>query len=100
MAYINRKQLIAENKRLRAQVAGKGKGTKKAKKVYFNVVDYPCTSPHTANWSSGKIVRHLNGVCGCNPDKAYKCYAHKRYDGMDYGNLGSKPNLAWTDLPA
>ena len=98
MAYKSRAMLIAENKRLQAKVAGNGKGTKKAKKVFFNVANYPCTSPHTANWSSHKIVRHLRGECGCDKKRGFECKAVKNYKGYSWANLGSQPNASWKDL--
>lgn len=102
MGYKNRNQLIAENARLRAQVAGAKSKKAKSKKVFKNIVGYPCGSAHTANFSSHKIVRHLTGQCGCDdaPGKGFKCYAMKKYDGMDYANWGSKPNLVWHDVSA
>jgi hypothetical protein len=99
MAYKNRKTLLAENKRLRAQAARKGKGTNSKKaKVFKNVAGVACKSKFTANISSNKIVRHLHGECGCNPGKGFRCYAAKNYDGYDWDNLGHNPHVTWTPL--
>ena len=96
MAYKSRAMLIAENKRLQAKVAGKGKGTKA--RIFKNVAGYPCKSVWTANYSSHKIVRHLREECGCDQKRGYECKAVKNYKGYSWANLGSQPNASWKDL--
>lgn len=58
------------------------------KQRYLNVVGYECNSAWTAQFSTRKIIRHVTGACGCDPEKGTRCHAVKRYAGFDYGNLG------------
>ena len=72
---------------------GSSKGSKKAKKVWKNIADYPCQSQETAYYSSRLIARHITAECGCDPDKRFRCKAMKRYEGQDYDNWGSKAKV-------
>jgi hypothetical protein len=117
MANKTKAQIAAENKALRAQLAaaqrladnqakllgdqGNGKG-KKGKTVWLNYTGYACQSPHTANYSSRKIVRHLRKDCGCDTTRGWYCKAAKPQKrggyGMGHGTLGSDPSAHWQEL--
>lgn len=98
MARKTNAQLVAENKRLRAQIARKGKSKGTKRQIFKNVTGYPCKSAWTANLSSNRIVRHLHGHCGCNKKASFQCKAVKNY-GFSWNDRGSDPSATWIDLP-
>ena len=95
LSKMNKSELYAELKASRAG-ANAPKGT--SAPIFKNVVGVKCANAYLANLSSGRIVRHLQGVCGCRTSAGSKCAAIKRY-GYTRATFGSDPKATFTPYP-
>ena len=91
LSRMTKAEMKAELQQLRGQSP---KGTNST--VFKNVAGVECTNGFLANISSGRIVRHLKGTCGCRTSPTSRCAAVKRYKGMTRANFGSDPSVSWT----
>ena len=96
LSSMNKAELYAELQATRAASAPAPKGTNAS--IFKNVAGVKCTTPFLANLSSGRIARHLQGVCGCRTSAGSKCAAMKRY-GYTRATFGSDPNFTYTPYP-